>query len=92
MDDDLCRRMLDLRSGSVVNDTSPEVEEMVREMMMMARSGEERFVMGALMFDAARELIIASLPENLPPLEFKRRLFERIYGFPLEIILDAPDH
>jgi len=67
-----------------MNDTSPEVEEMVRE-MMMKRSGEERFVMGALMFDAARELIIASLPRNLPPMEFKRRLFERIYGFPLEI-------
>jgi hypothetical protein len=67
-----------------MNDTSPEVEAMVRE-MMMARSGEERFVMGALMFDAAREFVIASLPENLPPEEFKRRLFERIYGFPLEI-------
>jgi hypothetical protein len=71
-----------------VNDTSPEIEEMVRE-MMMKRSGEERFVMGALMFDAARELVIASLPQNLPPQEFKRRLFERIYSFPLEIVLDA---
>ncbi|HEX8652775.1 MAG TPA: hypothetical protein VF708_18305 [Pyrinomonadaceae bacterium] len=66
-----------------MNDTSPEIEEMVRE-MMMKRSGEERFVMGALMFDAARELIIASLPQNLSPQEFKQRLFERIYGFPLE--------
>lgn len=74
-----------------LNDTSPEVEEMVRE-MMMARSGEERFVMGALMFDAARALIIASLPKNLPPLEFKRRLFERIYGFPLEIDCRNPSH
>ena len=37
-----------------MNDTSPEVKVMVRE-MMMARSGEERFVMGALMFDAARD-------------------------------------
>ena len=72
-----------------MNDTPPEVEEMMRE-MMMARSGEERFVMGALMFDAARELIIASLPQNLPPLEFKRLLFERIYGYPLEVLLNAP--
>ena len=70
-----------------MNDTSPEIEEMVRE-MMMKRSGVERFVMGALMFDAARELIIASLPKNLPPQEFKRRLFERIYGFPLETLLN----
>jgi hypothetical protein len=68
-----------------MNDTSPEIEEMVRE-MMMERSGEERFVMGALMFDAARELIIASLPQELPPPELKRRLFERIYGFPLETV------
>lgn len=72
-----------------MNDTSDEVEEMVRE-MMMARSGEERFVMGALLFDAARELIIASLPQNLPPLEFKRLLFERIYGYPLEALLNTP--
>ena len=65
-----------------MNDTSPEVERLVRE-MMLARSCEERFVMGALMFDAAREIVIASLPKDLPPLEFKRRLFERIYGFAL---------
>jgi hypothetical protein len=71
-----------------MSDTTPEIEARVRE-MMMARSGEERFVMGALMFDAAREFVIASLPRNLPPMEFKRRLFERIYGFPLEIGDDA---
>ena len=69
-----------------MNDIPPEVEEMVRE-MMMARSGEERFVMGALMFDAARELVIASLPGNLPPTEFRHRLFERIYGMSLEAII-----
>ena len=67
-----------------MNDTTPEVGAMVRE-MMRARSGEERFVMGALMFDAAREFVSASLPKNLPPMEFKRRLFERIYGYPLVI-------
>lgn len=70
-----------------MNDTPPEVEALMRA-MIMARSGEERFVMGALMFDAAREFVIASLPENLPPPEFKRRLFERIYGFPLEVALN----
>lgn len=71
-----------------MNDTPPEVEQMVRE-MMLARSGEERFIMGALMFDAARELIIASLPGNLSPTEFKHRLFERIYGTPLEVVISA---
>jgi hypothetical protein len=37
-----------------MNDTSPAMELRVRR-MIMARSNEERSVMGALMFDAARE-------------------------------------
>ncbi len=68
-----------------MNDTAPEVASLVRELLMQ-RSGAERFVMGALMFDAAREFVIASLPANLPPAEFKRRLFERIYGMPLPVL------
>ncbi len=68
-----------------MNDTAPEVAELMSA-MLMGRSGEERFIMGALMFDAARELVIASLPPDLPPSEFKHRLFERIYGFPLPVI------
>lgn len=71
-----------------MNDTPLEVERLVRE-MTMARSGEERLLMGAAMFDAARDMVIASLPKNLPPLEFKRRLFERLYGFSLEQALEA---
>ncbi len=73
-----------------MNDTPPEVERLVRE-MMMARSGEERLLMGSAMFDAARDMVIASLPENLPALEFKRRLFERLYGVSLEQALEAKD-
>lgn len=65
-----------------MNDTSPEVERKMRE-MIMARSGEERFIMGALMFDAAREIILASLPKDLPEAELRSRLFERVYGAPL---------
>ncbi|HJR08993.1 MAG TPA: hypothetical protein VJ842_17170 [Pyrinomonadaceae bacterium] len=65
-----------------MDDTTPEAREMMSA-LVMRRSGEERFVMGALMFDAARELVIASLPTDLPPPELKRRLFERVYGFPL---------
>ena len=71
-----------------MNDTPVEVERLVRE-MTMARSGEERLLMGAAMFDAARDMVIASLPENLPTLEFRRRLFERLYGFSLEQALEA---
>ena len=69
-----------------MNDTPPEIEKKVHE-MMMARSGAERLIMGALMFDAARQVVLASLPKDLPEEELKRRLFERIYGEPLENFL-----
>jgi hypothetical protein len=64
---------------SQVTDTPPEIEGMVRE-KIMALSGEERFVMGAQMFDSAREMIIASLPNDLSETERRRLLFKRIYG------------
>ena len=64
---------------SQLTDTPPEVEQMIRE-KIMARSGEERFIMGALMFDSAREMIKASLPRGLSETEQRRLLFERIYG------------
>lgn len=48
----------------------------------MARSGEERFMMGVRSFDAAREMVVASLPAGLSPMEFKRQLFRRLYGQP----------
>jgi len=62
-----------------VNDTSPEIAELVRA-RLMAKSGEERFIMGARMFESARRIIIASLPKDLPEPQFKRLLYERIYG------------
>jgi hypothetical protein len=69
-----------------MNDTPPEIEEKVHE-MMMARSGAERLIMGASMFDAARAIVLASLPKDLPKEELKRRLFERTYGQSLESFL-----
>jgi hypothetical protein len=65
-----------------MNDTSPEVAELVRQ-KLMARPAEERFVMGALMFDAARDMVMASLPKGLSPEQLKRQLFQRFYGQPL---------
>jgi hypothetical protein len=62
-----------------MTDTSPEIERMVRD-KIMARSGEERFIMGAQMFDSAREMVKASLPMGLPETEQRRLLFKRIYG------------
>ena len=65
-----------------MTDTPPEIAELVRQ-KLMARSGEERFVMGARMFDAASEMVLASLPADLPPEELKRQLFQRLYGQPM---------
>lgn len=65
-----------------MTDTAPEIAEMVR-WKLMSRSGEERFLMGVRMFDAAREMILASLPAGLSPQELKRQLFQRLYGQPM---------
>jgi hypothetical protein len=66
-----------------VTDTPPEIERILRD-KLMARSGEERFVMGAQMFDSAREMVKASLPPGLSEMEQRRQLFKRIYG--MEIV------
>ncbi len=71
-----------------MNDTLGEIETKLHE-MMMARSGAERMLMGASMFDAARAIVIASLPTNLSEDEFKQRLFERTYGAPMEDFLSG---
>ena len=70
-----------------MNDTSPEIERRFRQ-MIMARSGSERLIMGASMFDTARAIVLASLPKDLSEDELNRRLFERIYGAPMEDFLN----
>jgi hypothetical protein len=64
-----------------MNDTSPETAKLVRK-KLMERSGEERFLMGIAMFDAARKMVLASLPKDLSKMELRRQLFRRIYGEP----------
>ena len=66
-----------------MTDTPPEIERMMRD-KLMARSGEERFVMGAQMFDSAREMVKASLPRGLSKAEQRRQLFKRIYGMEID--------
>jgi hypothetical protein len=76
---------------SRVTDTPPEVEQLVRE-RIMARSGEERFIMGSRMFDSAREMMKASLPSGLSRAEEQRLLFNRIYGKEIDLgDRDEPD-
>ncbi len=62
-----------------MTDTSPEIAEMVRA-RLMARTGAERLRMGVEMFEAARRMVLASLPADLSESDRKQRLFERIYG------------
>jgi hypothetical protein len=51
----------------------------------MSRSAEERFIMGAEMFEAASEMVKASLRRDLPQAIRKRQLFHRIYGEALPV-------
>ena len=67
-----------------MNDTDPEIEELVRR-RLLERSGEERVVMGSRMFDLAKAMILASFPPGLTPLEIKERLCERLYGDEIDI-------
>jgi hypothetical protein len=69
-----------------VNDTDPDFARRFFN-MIMARTGEERFMMGISSFDAAREIVLASLPKDLPQNELNRKLFERIYGASIEQIV-----
>ncbi len=46
----------------------------------MARFGEERFLMGVGIFDAARDMALVSPPTGLSPEELKRQLFQRFSG------------
>jgi hypothetical protein len=48
----------------------------------MKLSGAERFIIGARMFESARAVMLASLPENISETERKRLLYERFYGEP----------
>jgi hypothetical protein len=62
-----------------MTDTLQAIERMVRN-KIMARSGEERFIMGAQMFESAREMVKASLPRGLSKEEERSLVFKRIYG------------
>lgn len=62
--------------------TPPEIAELMRQ-KLMARSGEERFLMGVRAFEAARDMVLASLPADLSEEERRRQLFQRVYGEPL---------
>ena len=65
-----------------MTDTTEDVKQLVRE-RIMARSPAERFLMGSQMFDSALVMVKASLPTNLSRREYRRQLFNRLYGLEL---------
>ena len=67
-----------------MNDTDPQIAELVRR-RLMARSGAERVLMGSQMFDAAKAMVLASFPEGLSEIEIKARLCERLYGDEVDV-------
>jgi hypothetical protein len=67
-----------------MNDTSPEIAELVRR-KLLERSGAERMLMGSRMFDVAREMALASFPPGLSEIEIKARLCERFYGDEVDV-------
>jgi hypothetical protein len=62
-----------------MNDTSPEIAALVHA-RMMAKTGEERFLMGIRMHEAARRMVMASFPPGITNEQRKQLLFERFYG------------
>ncbi|MFZ3014988.1 MAG: hypothetical protein WA045_14900 [Nitrospira sp.] len=65
-----------------MNDTAPEIDERFRA-MLLARTGEERLIMGCAMRETARALVEASLLQQDPHASMKalrKGLFLRFYG------------
>ena len=67
-----------------MNDTDPQIAELVRR-RLLERSGAERILMGSRMFDVAKAIVLASLPEGLTEIEIKARLCERLYGDEVDV-------
>ena len=61
-----------------MNDTSPEIEKMVRD-SYMNMSAEERFLIGVQMFESARTIALSSLPVDASDEKKRRHLCERFY-------------
>lgn len=62
-----------------MQDTTPEFQRLV-EAGFARLAPEERVRMCTEMFDTARALAVASMPEDLDPAERRFRLCERLYG------------
>ncbi len=85
---DVLRAVADDLAGSGVpncvhvSDTSPEIDECYRAMLMQ-RTGEERLIMGCAMWDTDRAFVEASIREHDPQATveaIRKGLFFLFYG------------
>ena len=74
-----------------MNDTSPEIAEMIRQ-RYLTMSAAERLVIGARMFETARAMVVASLPRGLSLKETRRRICERFYGELAEEVFEGSEN
>ncbi len=61
-----------------MNDTPPAVDLQFRS-LLLAKSGPDRLRMASGMFDAARQMMLASFPKDLPPEKIRQLLLSRTY-------------
>ena len=66
-----------------MDDTHPDISSEMRRRLMQL-PGETRMLMGSRMFDSCRDMVLASLPDNLSESEIKVAILIRFYGHDLE--------
>ncbi len=64
----------------IMDDTHPLIQSEFKRRFMNL-TDEERLIIGARMFDAAREIALASMPICLSDSELKVELLNRFYGY-----------
>jgi len=65
-----------------MNDTHPEVAAQFRD-LMVAKSNEERLLMGCSMYDTAKQIVQSAIYSQRPgitPEAMKKEIFLRFYG------------
>ena len=65
-----------------MQDTSQKVKNIYHD-ILMAKTPEERFKMGASMFDAAKQIVRSSIlnkDQNISDQELRKKIFLRFYG------------
>jgi hypothetical protein len=64
-----------------MNDTQPKMAKLYHQ-LLMAKTGEERLLMGCSMFDFAKLIVLSSIKNENPgisPSEIRQELFKRFY-------------